>query len=220
MPQFEDLRLVRGAGRYTDDVSVPARQQPCSCAHRTAMRRIVSIDVSAACGRPGVLAVLTGADYVADGHLGMAHFPNPADAIDVSFRPSRPRPSAKFSTCWNCRSRPDAVRYVGEAVAVVVAESLVAARDAAEAVVVEYDTLPAVTDVEEALSRAAPALWPDAPGNLALDNTFGDRAAVDAAMAGAHLVVEQTVRSQRTVSAFMEPRAALGSYDKPAANTS
>jgi carbon-monoxide dehydrogenase large subunit len=70
-----------------------------------------------------------------------------------------------------------------------------------------------VTGVEEALADGAPTLWPDAPRNLALDNAFGDRAAVEAAIAGAHLVVEQTVRSQRTVSAFMEPRSAIGSYD-------
>ena len=77
--------------------------------------------------------------------------------------------------------------------------------------------LPAVTDVEEALADGAPTLWPDAPGNLALDNAFGDRAAVEAALARAHLVVEQTIRSQRTLSAFMEPRAAIGSYDGGAA---
>ena len=106
------------------------------------------------------------------------------------------------------------VRYVGEAVAIVVAESLVAARDAAEKVVVDYEILPAVSDVAEALSRGAPAIWPAAPGNLALDSAFGDPAAVEAAIAGAHVVVEQTIRNQRTASAFMEPRSAIGRYDE------
>jgi carbon-monoxide dehydrogenase large subunit len=108
------------------------------------------------------------------------------------------------------------VRYVGEVVALVVAESLAVARDAAEAIALEYEVLPAVTDTLEALEDGAPTLWPGAPNNLALDNAFGDREAAEAAMARAHLVVEQTVRSQRTASAFMEPRGAIGSYDEAA----
>jgi carbon-monoxide dehydrogenase large subunit len=95
----------------------------------------------------------------------------------------------------------------------VVADSVTAARDAAEAVAVEYEVLPAVTDVMEALADGAPTLWPDAPDNLALDNAFGDRAAVETALEKAHVVIEQTIRSQRTASAFMEPRSAIGSYD-------
>ena len=216
MPRFEDLRLVRGAGRYTDDVSVEGQAFAVFVRTPHAHARIVSIDVSAARRRPGVLAVLTGADYAADGHIGMAHHPNPADAHNVKVPTFAPTPEHKILDQLQLPLATDAVRYVGEAVAVVVAETLPAARDAAEAVEVEYDVLPAVTDVEEALAPGAPVLWPDAPGNLALDNAFGDRAAVETAMAGAHLVVEQTVRSQRTVSAFMEPRAALGSYDKAA----
>jgi carbon-monoxide dehydrogenase large subunit len=95
----------------------------------------------------------------------------------------------------------------------VVADGVTAARDAAEAVAVEYEVLPAVTDVLEALADGAPTLWPDAPDNLALDNAFGDRAAVEAALEKSHVVIEQTIRSQRTASAFMEPRSAIGSYD-------
>src|SRR5262249_37643824 len=104
-------------------------------------------------------------------------------------------------------------RFVGGAVGVVVAESPVAARDAAEAVVVEYQVLPAVTDVMEALADGAPTIWPAAPDNLALDCAFGDCAAVEAAIKDAHVVVEQTIRNQRTASAFMEPPPALGRYD-------
>ena len=111
---------------------------------------------------------------------------------------------------------PDRVRYPGEAVAMVVAESLAAARDAAEAVEVEYDVLPAVTDVQKAVG--ATALWPAATDNIALDQDFGDRAAVSAAFAAADLVVEQTFRNQRIVNCQMEPRSGVASYD--AANDS
>src|SRR5262245_27049028 len=213
LPRFEDLRLVRGAGRYTDDVAVPGAAHAVMVRSPHAHAAIVGIDTAAAAQRPGVLAVLTGDDYVADGHIGMAHFPNPADAHDVKVPSFKATPERKILDELQLPLAVGRVRFVGEAVAVVVAQTLTGARDAAEAVEVEYDVLPAVTDVEEALAPGAPTLWPEAPGNLALDNEFGDRGKVEAAIAGAHLVVEQTVRSQRTVSAFMEPRAAIGSYD-------
>ena len=213
MPRFEDLRFVRGAGNYTDDVSVPGEAYAAFVRAPHAHARIASIDVSAARRRPGVLAVLTGEDYVGDGHIGMAHFPNPADANDVSISTFAPTPERKILDQLQLPLAVGCVRFVGEAVAVVVAESPVAARDAAEAVAVEYQVLPAVTDVVDALADAAPTIWPDAPNNLALDCAFGDRAAVEAAIKDAHLVIEQTIRNQRTASAFLEPRAAIGSYD-------
>jgi len=197
----------------TDDVTVPRQCFAVFVRSPHAHARIVAIDASAARARRGVLAVLTGDDYVADGHIGMAHFPNPADANDVKIPTFTATPERKILDELQLPLAAGRVRFVGEAVAVVVAETLVAARDAAEAVTIEYDALPAVTDVEEALAEGAPALWPDAPDNLALDNAFGDHAAVEAAIAVAHLVVEQTIRSQRTASAFMEPRSAIGSYD-------
>ena len=216
LPRFEDLRLVRGAGRYTDDVAVPGAAHAVMVRSPHAHAAIVGIDTAAAAQRPGVLAVLTGDDYVADGHIGMAHFPNPADAHDVKVPSFKATPERKILDELQLPLAVGRVRFVGEAVAVVIAQTLTGARDAAEAVEVEYDVLPAVTDVEEALAPGAPMLWPEAPGNLALDNEFGDRGKVEAAIAGAHLVVEQTVRSQRTVSAFMEPRSAIGSYDAAA----
>jgi carbon-monoxide dehydrogenase large subunit len=160
-----------------------------------------------------VVAVLTGRDYVDDGFVGMQHFPNPAGAIDIKVPSFTSTPECRILDEPQLPFAVDFVRFVGEAVAVVIAESLPAARDAAEAVVVEYEALPAVTDVFEALAPGAPAIWPQAPGNLALDNAFGDRAKVDAAMAKAHLVVEETIRCQRTASGFMEPRSAIGAYD-------
>ena len=216
MPRFEDLRLVRGGGRYTDDVSVAEQTSAVFVRTPHAHASIVAIDTSAARAHPGVLAVLTGDDYVADGHLGMAHFPNPADANDIKIPTFVPMPERKILDELQLPLAAGRVRFVGEAVAIVVAESLVAARDAAEKVVVEYEILPAVSDVAEALSHDAPTIWPNAPGNLALDNAFGDRAAVEAAIARAHVVIEQTIRCQRTASAFMEPRSAIGRYDEAA----
>ena len=216
MPRFEDLRLVRGGGRYTDDVLVAEQTSAVFVRTPHAHASIVAIDTSAARAHPGVLAVLTGDDYVADGHLGMAHFPNPADANDIKIPTFVPMPERKILDELQLPLAAGRVRFVGEAVAIVVAESLVAARDAAEKVVVEYEILPAVSDVAEALSHDAPTIWPNAPGNLALDNAFGDRAAVEAAIARAHVVIEQTIRCQRTASAFMEPRSAIGRYDEAA----
>jgi aerobic carbon-monoxide dehydrogenase large subunit len=216
LPRFEDLRLVRGAGNYTDDVSVPGQTYAVFVRTPHAHARIVAIDASAARSHPGVLAVLTGEDYAADGHVGMAHMPNPADAHDVKVSTFAPTSECKILDELQLPLAVGCVRYVGEAVAIVVAETLVAARDAAEAVAVDYEVLPAVTDALEALAEGAPTLWPSAPGNLALDNAFGDRAAVEAAIKDAHLVVEQTICSQRTASAFMEPRGAIGSYDATA----
>ena len=213
MPRFEDLRLVRGAGNYTDDISVPEQAYAVFVRTPHAHARVVSIDVSAARARPGVLAVLTGVHYIADDHIGMAHMPNPADAHDVKIPTFEPTAERKILNELQLPLAVGCVRFVGEAVAMVVADSVTAARDAAEAVAVEYEVLPAVTDVMEALADGAPTLWPDAPDNLALDNAFGDRAAVEAALERAHVVIEQTIRSQRTASAFMEPRSAIGSYD-------
>ncbi len=213
MPRYEDLRLVRGQGRYTDDLSLPGQGYAVFVRAPHAHARILRIDTAAARAMPGVVAVLTGQDYVDDGFIGMPHFPNPAGAIDIKVPSFTSTPECAILDEPQLPFAVDLVRFVGEAVAIVVAESLPAARDGAEAVVVEYEALPAVTDVFEALAPGAPAIWPQAPGNLALDNAFGDRAAVDAAMAKAHLVVEETIRCQRTASGFMEPRAALGAYD-------
>jgi carbon-monoxide dehydrogenase large subunit len=216
LPRFEDVRLVRGGGRYTDDISTPGEAHAVFVRAPHAHAKIAAIDVAAARARPGVLAVLTGEDYVADGHIGISHFPNPADAIDVRVASFQPSPKGKILDERQLPLAVGRVRYVGEAVAMVVAESILAARDAAEAVKFDYEILPAVTDAMAALAHDAPTLWPDAPGNVALDHEVGNRAEVEAAMARAHVVVAQTIRNQRTASAFMEPRSAIGGYDAAA----
>ncbi len=210
LPRFEDLRLVRGAGRYTDDIAVPGQVYAMFLRSPHAHARILRIDTSAARARPGVLAVLTGADYVADGLLGAAQGPVPADAIDVKHK-------AFESTKHHILDEPqfplavDRVRYPGEAVAMVVAENPFTARDAAELISVEYEVLSAETDVRQAIG--AQAIWPAAPDNVALDEEFGDRGAVQAAFAAADIVVEQTFRNQRIANAQMEPRSAIGLFE-------
>jgi len=211
MPRFEDLRLVRGAGRYTDDVSMPGQAYAAFVRSPHAHAKVLRIDATAARAMPGVVAVLTGADYVADGLKGALQHPNPADAIDVKVRTFAPEKRPIVDE----RHYPlalDRARFPGEAVALVVADSIYAARDAAEAVEVEYDVLSAATDSRAAIG--AEPLWPQAtPDNIALDQDFGDLAAVEAAFATADVVVERTFRNQRIASAQMEPRSGVASYD-------
>ncbi len=210
MPRFEDLRLVRGAGQYSDDVAMPGQAYAVFVRSPHAHARIKRIDTTAARAMPGVLAVLTGADYVADGLRGALQRPNPADAIDIKVRAFEPVKRPVLEERQHPLA-PERVRYPGEAVAVAVAESVATARDAAEAVEVEYDELPAVTDVREV--AGAEPIWPAAADNVALDQDFGDAAAVQTAFAAADLVVEEIFRNQRIANCQMEPRSGVGAYD-------
>jgi len=213
MLRYEDLRLVRGAGRYTDDISLPNQAYAIFVRSPHAHANIRSIDVARASAMPGVLAVLTARNYLRDGGKPIPQVPNPTDVIDhkqLAFHANGDRPVLDEP---HLPLAAEHVRYVGEPVAVVIAESVHAARDAAEAVEVDYDILPAVVDAEAAVASGAPALWPSAPDNVALDCTFGDPEAVREAFANADLVVEQTFRNQRIATAQMEPRAAIGDYD-------
>ncbi len=210
MPRFEDLRLVRGAGKYSDDISMPGQAIAAFVRSPHAHAIVKRIDAAAARTMPGVIAVLTGDDYVADGLKGAVQRANPAGAIDIKVRAFAPekRPvleEQQFPLAL------DRVRYPGEAVAVVVAEQPFQARDAAEAVAVEYEVLRAVTDAREA--ERAETIWASAPDNIALDQEFGDAAAVGAAFDAADLVVEQTFRNQRIANAQMEPRSGVACYD-------
>ena len=210
MPRFEDLRLVRGAGQYSDDISTEGQTYAVFVRSPHAHAAIGRIETGIARRMPGVLAVLTGADYAADGLKGALQRANPAGAIDIKVRAFAPekRPvleEPQFPLA------PERVRYPGEAVAMVVAESALAARDAAEAVEVDYEVLPAATDVLKA--SHSEAIWPAASDNVALDQEFGDAAEVAAAFAAADLVIEQTFRNQRIANCQMEPRSGVASYD-------
>ena len=210
--RLEDPPLLRGQGRFADDI------RPGDCAHAVFVRATVAsatltrVDATAARAMPGVLAVLTGADLAAL-DLGSVSGPMPQPDRFGQMARTLPRPVLAV----------DRVRHVGEPVAMVIASSAAAAQDAAEAVVVEFDVLPAVTSVLAAIAPDAPQVWPELAGNVVFDwvgpaDPDGTRAAaIDAAFASAAHVARATTPNQRLVVASMEPRAATASYD-PAAD--
>lgn len=213
LPRFEDQRLITGRGQYTDDMDLPGQAWAAFVRSPHAHARIVAVDTAAARALPGVVAVLTGQDYADDGYRGIDHVPNPIDAVD-----HRAKAFTRSSTgrVYERRQWPlsvDKVRHVGEAVVMVVAETPHQARDAAEAVVVDYEVLPAVVRAEDALAPGAPQLYDDLPGNLCFETEMGDRAAVEAAFARAACVVRRDFPGSRIVNCQMEPRSAIGHYD-------
>jgi carbon-monoxide dehydrogenase large subunit len=208
LPRFEDERLVQGAGRYSDDIVFDGQTYALflRSPHAHALVRI--IDAIAARTMPGVLAVYTIDDYVADGCESIPLMPVPAGALNVddpAFKPTQERPIF-ISKQWPLAK--DRVRFPGEAVAMVIANTLAQARDALEKIEVTYDALPAVTDADLAASSKAPRLWDECADNVAFDNAFGQRNEVESALASAEIVVEETYRNPRIVVAFMEPRSA------------
>ena len=216
LPRSEDLRLTTGRGRYTDDFDLPGQTWAAFLRSPHAHAVLRSIDTSAAAAMPGVLAVLTGSDYLADGFRGVDHVPNPIDAVDHKIKAFI---NSSTGSVYNCRQLPlpvDKVRHVGEAVVMVIAKTQLQARDAAEAVVVDYDVLPAVVRGDDALQPSAPQLWDDLPKNCCFHVRLGDREKVDAAFAGAAHVVRREFRNSRIVNCQMEPRSAIGSYDASA----
>jgi len=207
----EDLRLLTGKGHYVADVHLPHTTYAALVRSPHAHARIRAIDKSAAEKSPGVIAVLTGADFLADGMKGMDHRPSvvgPPD-VTVTIRPgfklfARPQPMLPA----------DKVRYVGEPVAVVIAESIDQAKDGAELVEVDYEILSAVAMATDAMKPGAPLVWDEAPNNLSVDVEVGDKAATDAAFAKAAHVVHFTSWINRVTGTPMEPRNAVGDYDK------
>ena len=209
----EDLRLLTGRGCYSDDVNLTGQAYAHFVRTPHAHAKIADIDVSDAEAAPGVLAVLTAADYLGDGHAALPHGAVPIDAID----PKKPAfvnldGTAPFDAP-NMPLADGTVRHVGEAVAMVVAETAAQARDAAERVDVTYEPLPAVTTALAAIAPDAPLLWGGAARNLCVDSELGDAAATEAAFAEAAHVVRATLVNNRIVNAQMEPRAAVAEYD-------
>lgn len=213
MPRFEDLRLVVGKGRYTDDFHLENEAAAAFVRSPYAAARIVGIDMSAALEMPGVLAVVTGQDYVDDGGQPLRHLADPADNCDHTIRAFAGYARNRSIDIDRLPIPLDAVRYVGEPVAVVVAETALQAQDAAEAVVVDYEETAFVLTAEEALAEGAPLVDPDIPGNCAVEATFGDQAAAEAAIAGAPCVIDRRFVNQRTANAQMEPRSVIVDYD-------
>jgi carbon-monoxide dehydrogenase large subunit len=198
----EDRRLLTGRGRYVDDVPMAHEARGYVLRSPHAHARIRRIDVGRARATPGVLAVLTGEELRRRG-LG-------------TLRPAVPRRRRDGSPAFVCPQpllARDVVRYVGDPVAFIVAESLNEARDAAERIEVDYEILPAVVTAEAALAPGAPAVWDDNPGNEAFCHEIGDRAAVEAGFAQAAHTVRHRAVLNRVTANSMEPRGCLAHYD-------
>src|SRR5438477_332000 len=202
--RHEDLRLISGRGRYTDDITLPRMAHAVVLRSNLAHGEIKSIDAAAARGMPGVALVATGDDLRADG-LGDIPCVTPLVNRDGTSRHDTPRPALAIGK----------VRHVGEPVALVVAETVAAARDAAEAIVVDYEPLPAVTEAKAAVAAGAPQLFDTIAGNIVFDwdNDMGDAKATDAAFAEAAHVVRLELLNNRVVVNSMEPRNAIADYD-------
>jgi carbon-monoxide dehydrogenase large subunit len=206
----EDARLLTGKGSFSDDLDLPGQAYAVMVRSPHAHARIAAIDALEALAAPGALVVLTGLDWLEDGLKPIPHRPFSASPPDIGLSN---RDGSAIFIAPHYPLPADKARYVGEAVAMVVAESLAAARDAAGRVHVQYHPLPAVVRASDAASSAAPLVWEDRGSNLTIDADLGDRAATDAAFARAAHVVRLATRVQRVTGVPMEPRAALGAYD-------
>ncbi|MEX2455633.1 MAG: xanthine dehydrogenase family protein molybdopterin-binding subunit [Rhodospirillaceae bacterium] len=202
VPRSEDPRLLRGGGRYADDRRLPG--MVCGYVLRSphAHARIERIGTAAAKAAPGVIAVLTGDDWRAGGWGDVPGDP-PRRKRDGTPGYIPPFPALAV----------DRVRYVGDPVALVVAETRAQAQDAAELIETDYTPLPSVTDTAAALSPESPTVWDDNPGNIAFVHLVGDKDAADAGFAKADRVVGRTFTINRVAPATMEPRSCLGHYD-------
>jgi carbon-monoxide dehydrogenase large subunit len=211
VPRREDARLLVGRGCYSDDVNLPGQAYACMVRSPHAHARIRGIEGAGALAVPGVIAVLTGRDAAADGLRPIPHRPVPSNPHEVRLRN---RAGSEFFIAPHPVLPPDTVRLVGEAVALVIAETPAAAEDGAERVVVDYEPLPAVTTASQAVGADAPIVWTEQGSNLCVDAEVGDTAAVDAAFARAAHVVRLETQVNRVTGVPMEPRAALGVWDE------
>jgi carbon-monoxide dehydrogenase large subunit len=202
--RVEDARFITGHGSFVDDIALPRQCYGVQIMSPHAHARIRSIDTSRAKAAEGVLCVLTGADAEADG-IGSLVGVMPEDmGGPKGFRARRPiLVSGK-------------VRAVGDRVAFVVAETLAQAQNAAELVEIDYEILPAVTTVEDAIKPGAPAVWDECPGNVSFTLAFGNKDAADAAFARAAHTISLRLESNRVCPNTIEPRAAIGDYDAAA----
>ena len=199
----EDDTLVRGKGKYTDDFSLPGQAFAWMVRSSHAHGMIKGIDASAAKAMPGVLGVWTAADLASANYKPF-----------VCGLPLKNRDGSPLLQTNRMPLATDKVRFVGDPVAFVVAETVAAARDAAEAVEVDIEPLPAVTNAAEAAQPGAPQLYDHIPNNVALDFHYGDSAKIDAAFASAAHVTKLYMVNTRVAVVSMEPRVALGHYDK------
>src|SRR5213594_676286 len=196
--RFEDVRLVRGGGRFHDDVNLPGQAHAVIVRSIHAHARIVTIDAAHARRAPGVLAVFTGADVAELGTMKM------------TLKRKRPDGSPMWAPPHHGLTRERA-RYVGDPVAMVVADTLAQAEDAAELLEIDYEPLSAVTSTADAVG--GPAVWEECPDNVSNVHEFGDRAATEAAFGRATRVVRRRYVITRVHAQYMEARGALGAWD-------
>jgi carbon-monoxide dehydrogenase large subunit len=200
--RLEDDRLLAGRGLFSDDREFPGQAWLVLLRSPHAHARIVSVDLSVVKKAPGVLAAWTMAELRADG-VGHIPFPPAFKRADGSPMAAPPRtPLAE-----------GAVRYVGQPVVAVVAQTRAQAQDAAELAVVEYEDLPAVTDAAAAVAPGAPLVWAEAPGNVAAEAAYGDPVAVDEAFAKAAHITTLELHNQRVIAMAMEPRACIAVHE-------
>jgi aerobic carbon-monoxide dehydrogenase large subunit len=201
--RFEDLRLLRGGGRYVADMVLPGMVHGHVLRSPHAHAKIRALDTSRAKAAPGVLAVLTHADWAASG-FGDLPVAGGFKRRDGGAMVRPPFPALV----------KDRVRFVGDYVAFVIAESQAQAADAAELIEIEYEPLPAVTLPDEAARPGAVTVWEKSPDNVCFNHEEGDRAATEAALAKARHVVTRRLRLNRVTAATMEPRGSIGWYDR------
>lgn len=206
----EDHRLITGKGRFTDDFSLPGQTWAWMVRSPYPHARIINIDKAEALAMPGVLAVFTGADCLADGLKPIQHNPIPSTQFDVKLRGPNDTP---IFTGKHLLLPVDKARFVGEAVAMVVAETREQASMAAELVSIEYEELPCVINSEDAIAQNAPRLWDELPNNVLVDSTFGDIQNTNAAFDQAEHIVTMKTHIGRVTGVPLEPRAALANYD-------
>ena len=199
----EDPRLLRGAGRFVDDVRFADMAFGYVLRSPHAHADIRKLDVSAAAKAPGVLAVLTSADYEADG----------CGEIPVGRPAARNSEGVELFTTPRLPLATDRVRHVGDPIAFVVAETIAQAKDASELIVVDYELLPASTSTADAMKPDTPAIWPDCPNNLGMLHELGDKDATGAAFANAAHTVHQELVVNRVSANSMEPRGTVACYD-------
>ena len=206
----EDLRLITGQGNFSDDVNLPQQVYAVMLRSPHAHARLRSIDVSKAMAVPGVMAVLTGKDMLADGIQPLPHKPqsnSPAEPQLINREGFTGFDAPHFALAI------DKARYAGEAVALVIARTIDIAKDGAELIEIDYEVLPAVTATVAATQPDAPRLWENATSNVCLDADVGDKAATEAAFARAAHIAKFDTWVQRVTGVPMEPRAAVCTYD-------
>jgi carbon-monoxide dehydrogenase large subunit len=202
VPRVEDQRFITGKGRYTDDIVRPGQTQAYILRSQVAHGVIKRLDVTAAKAAPGVVDVFVGADLKAD---GIGDLPCGWMTQNISGKPQFNPPHPPVAV--------DRVRHVGEPVAVIIAETLLQAKDAAELIELDIDDLPVVASIDRAFAPGAPEIWSETPGNIAFHWQIGDQAATEAAFAKAAHVAKLDLVNSRVICNAMEPRTATGEYD-------